>query len=260
MLVHVTAESGEQISPNQEAFDQTVSKPFKCSECDSFFESFQSLHNHRTKMHTSEKDPTKWMCRHCNTSFSGSRTLRDHITVAHSACKPQIRCPSSNYQLYWHFLNSIKIYNDILGSCSKAFSTVKRLRAHMKVHDDDAKEMCNECGLLVTSKHNLDKHIMRVHLRIRNFFCDVCGYSATFKHSIASHMTSHIDPNSRRKWKCELCCFVSVSKQSLRAHQSYEHSGKVYTCHCGKEFNQRASLSTHIKCVHHKQKDHLCNL
>lgn len=213
---------------------------FECRECRSTFESYQSFSNHKLKMHFSERDKSKWVCQHCNTSFSGSRTLRDHITIMHTTIKPQIPC-------------AVK-------SCTKIFLTTKRLRAHMKVHDDDAKEMCPECGLLLTSKHNLEKHIKRVHLKLRNFFCDICGYSATFRHSIASHMVSHIDPNERRKWNCDLCSFVSVSKQSLRAHKSYEHSGKVYTCHCGKQFNQRASLSTHIKCVHHKIKDHVCNL
>lgn len=213
---------------------------FECIDCLSTFESYQSCYNHKIKMHTSDKDRSKWVCSHCNTSFSGSRTLRDHITIMHSAFKPQIPC-------------AVK-------SCTKVFLTTKRLRAHMKIHDDDAKEMCPECGLLLTSKHNLEKHIKRVHLKLRNFFCDICGYSATFRHSIASHMVSHIDPNERRKWNCDMCNFVSVSKQSLRAHKSYEHSGKFYTCHCGKQFNQRASLSTHIKCVHHKIKDHLCNL
>lgn len=145
-------------------------------------------------------------------------------------------------------------------SCSKVFSSTRKLRAHIKVHDDDSKEMCTQCGLLVTSKHNLQKHIKRVHLKLKNFFCDICGYGATFKHSIASHLVSHIDPKERRKWDCDVCSFVSVSKQSLRAHKAYEHSGQVFVCHCGKQFNQRASLTTHIKCVHHKIKDHTCNL
>lgn len=124
-------------------------------------------------MHISIKDPTKWACQFCNTSFSGSRTLRDHILITHSLSKPQLTCAVKN--------------------CTKVFLTPKRLRAHMKVHDNDAKEMCQECGLLLTSRHNLEKHVKRVHLRQRNFFCDICGYSATFKHSIATHMvTSNI--------------------------------------------------------------------
>lgn len=119
-------------------------------------------------MHTSDKDRTKWVCQYCNTSFSGSRTLRDHITILHATVKPQIPCP--------------------VKTCTKVFLTTKRLRAHIKVHDDDSKEQCNVCGLLVTNRHNLEKHVKRVHLKLRNFFCDVCGYSSTFKHSIASHM------------------------------------------------------------------------
>jgi KRAB domain-containing zinc finger protein len=161
-------------------------RSYQCVDCSSFFESYQSYYSHKTKMHSTDKDRTKWICQYCNTSFSGSRTLRDHITIAHATIKPQIPYP-------------VKM-------CNKIFLTTKRLRAHMKIHDDDSKEMCNECGLLVTSKHNLEKvsvtdknhlqllsffkfqHIKRVHLKLRNFFCDVCGYSATFKHSIASHM------------------------------------------------------------------------
>lgn len=158
----------------------------------------------------------------------------------HASIKPSLPCPVRN--------------------CTKTFLTTKRLKAHMKVHDDDSKEMCNECGILLTSYHNLEKHIKRVHLKLKNYFCDLCDYSATFKHSLSQHIISHIDPESRRKWKCDMCRFVSVSSQSLKAHKSYEHSGQVYTCHCGKTFNQRASLSTHIKCVHQKLKNHSCTM
>ena len=143
---------------------------FKCTDCGSMFSSYNSYNNHKLKMHSSAKDRTKWICKHCNTSFSGSRSLRDHITVMHSRVKPEIPCP--------------------VKSCRKTFTITKRLRAHIKVHDDDSKEMCPECGLLVTSKHNLQKHIKRVHLKLRNFFCDICGYGATFRHSIVAHMVS----------------------------------------------------------------------
>lgn len=129
----------------------------------------QSFQKPKTKLHISENN--KWVCRHCNISFSGVRALRDHITVYHATVKPQIPCP--------------------VKTCTKVFLTTKRLRAHIKMHNDDAKEMCPECGLLLTSKHNLQKHINRVHLKLRNFFCDLCEYSSTFRHSIASHMVRY---------------------------------------------------------------------
>lgn len=146
----------------------TMEQMYECSDCFTIFDSQQSFHKHKIKMHISEKENTKWVCRYCKTSFSGVRALRDHVTVYHAIIKPQIPC-------------SVK-------SCNKVFLTTKRLRAHIRVHDDDAKEMCPECGLMLTSKHNLQKHINRVHLRLKNFFCDLCDYSATFRHSIASHM------------------------------------------------------------------------
>lgn len=154
---------------------------YSCPSCVFVFDSQESLLSHNNQFHASKKRPhgqkikihlpdkdLKWVCQYCNASFSGSRALRDHVTVMHATVKPQIPCPVMN--------------------CNKVFLTMKRLRAHTRVHDDDAKEMCPECGLLLTSKHNLQKHINRVHLKLRNFFCDLCGYSATFRHSIASHM------------------------------------------------------------------------
>lgn len=125
------------------------------------------------KMHSSEKGRKKWVCQFCNTSFSESRTLRDHIAVKHSKTKPQIPCA------------------DI--SCNKSFFTRRQFRVHMITHkNDDSKKMCPECGILLTTKHNLDKHLKSVHLRLRSFFCDICGYSASFKHSIESHMVPNI--------------------------------------------------------------------
>lgn len=64
----------------------------------------------------------------------------------------------------------------------------------MKIHSDD-KQICPECGIVVGNKHNLTKHIKRMHLKIYNFYCDLCDYKGFFKFNIVEHVSMRMSSN-----------------------------------------------------------------
>lgn len=142
---------------------------FTCSNCKSTFQSYNDLNEHRQKNHGDLIK--KWFCHHCKENFSGSSTLTNHIALYHATTKVKLACPANN--------------------CSKECSTRKQLTQHLKSHKDD-KQVCNECGIVVGNKHNLTKHIRRIHLKIKNFECDKCEFKGFFKFNIEQHVSIKI--------------------------------------------------------------------
>lgn len=141
---------------------------FECSVCSDKFKTYIQLYRHRQKMHQSVDKVDKYVCNFCGKSMKGAGILKNHFALHHSNEKPSINCPIEN--------------------CVKVFITTKQLQNHMKSHDKDSKEICSECGLVLANKNNLEKHIDRVHLKLRNFGCDLCDYKSCFKFEIAEHV------------------------------------------------------------------------
>lgn len=103
----------------------------------------------------------------------------------------------------------------------------------------DLREICQECGIMLSSKIALKNHFDCKHDKVKRYFCDLCNYGGTIKYHLKCHMKSHISDDIRRIHKCNHCDFISVSKGSLKVHEIAEHSGIIHTCHCGREFNHK---------------------
>lgn len=145
---------------------KTLERVYECSVCFDKFGSYNELYRHKQKIH---EEVEKYVCSTCGKSLTGASALKNHITLFHSNKTPSISCPMSG--------------------CKKVCVTTKQLQNHIKTHNDDTKEICPECGLLVANKHNLEKHINRVHLKVRNFGCDLCEYKGFFKFNIVEHVS-----------------------------------------------------------------------
>lgn len=137
------------------------------SEIISHFESHKSSNSRQES--DSSKGLKKWVCHHCKRSFSGGGSLTNHIAIYHIV--------SPNIELECLFIG-----------CNKKFKTKKQLMQHKKIHDED-KQICPECGIIVVNKHNLTKHIRRIHLKMYKFICDFCDYRGFFKFNIEQHVS-----------------------------------------------------------------------
>lgn len=77
--------------------------------------------------------------------------------------------------------------------CDYSASRHGRLMMHLKaVHKFDIdpkyevthtkpKRQCNICGSMVK---NFKRHVLKVHMNIKNFFCDQCSYASFFKYDL----------------------------------------------------------------------------
>lgn len=72
-------------------------------------------------------------------------------------------------------------------------------------------------------------------------------------------MAKHIAKEFREQIKCDLCDSTFTRHESLKNHIKTEHEIPVMLkCFCGKEFNLRHKLTTHIKRTHNNVRDHAC--
>lgn len=145
--------------------------------------------------------------------------------------------------------------------CRKTFATVQKQRTHvLRVHEGRGKSMCIHCGLVL--KGNLQKHISRVHLKLKNFVCDICGYAGALKHNLSDHMRRHMSEEDRNKYSCDKCPYGTSRKHSLRSHLIFKHtvSDSSFSCHCGKQFKSRLHLTAHERNSHQKNFKFKCNL
>jgi hypothetical protein len=119
------------------------------------------------------------------------------------------------------------------------------------------------CGICGNSyyKDQLQRHIDKVHYKVKRFFCDLCDFGAFLKCNLSTHMIKHIAMENREIIQCNLCSMTFTRFESLKNHLKTEHghNSEVLKCFCGKEFNLRHKLTTHIKRTHNNVRNHPCD-
>ncbi|CRK93016.1 CLUMA_CG006469, isoform A [Clunio marinus] len=144
--------------------------------------------------------------------------------------------------------------------CGYSASRFGRVMMHMKaVHKYEIdskyeqtkqpKKQCNVCGSLV---RNWRRHVMKVHMNIKNFFCDSCPYGAFFKYDLEQHMRVHIQkqPKEPQKYFCEMCGLDFEKRFHLNAHVKAKHTKRerIHQCSiCEKAFFSAENLKKHVE-------------
>lgn len=120
-------------------------------------------------------------------------------------------------------------------------------------------KICEECGVVLSSKNALKNHIASIHEKVKKYFCDHCDYGATIKLKLHSHMKCHLKKDSKKLQACQYCPFTSFNKQSLKIHEISFHAGLRYECSCGKIFTHKNKLRLHSKRIHEGVRHHICH-
>ena len=124
---------------------------------------------------------------------------------------------------------------------------------------------CNLCkDYSATTKHNLQSHIDRVHLKLKPFKCHLCeDRSYALNHELQKHIND-VHKNLR-PFKCHLCedCKFTTNRY-LQSHIDRVHLKlKPFKCHlCKDSYASNQELQRHINGKHLKLKPfkcHLCN-
>lgn len=137
-------------------------------------------------------------------------------------------------------------------------STEKHAKKRKSAKKPYKRAMCGLCGNSYY-KDQLQRHIDKVHYKIKRFFCDLCGFGSFLKCNMSTHMAKHVERQFRDPIYCTQCDSVFTRLESLRNHMKTEHEEPtILKCFCGKEFNLRHKLTTHIKRTHNNIRDHEC--
>ncbi|KAL7013561.1 hypothetical protein ACKWTF_015466 [Chironomus riparius] len=120
------------------------------------------------------------------------------------------------------------------------------------------KKCCEICG---SSVNNYRRHVLKVHLHVKNYFCDLCGFASFFRCDLEQHMKVHVKKSIKQQqtFYCESCGLEFNKKFHLNAHVRAKHTEKVrsHLCHiCNKAFFSTENLKKHVES--HNDKDMPC--
>ncbi|XP_055691532.1 zinc finger protein 235-like [Lutzomyia longipalpis] len=248
----------------KEAAGATVKKPKNkiCQTCGKAFATNQKLNRHiatHAKHAEEEEDPAginrMHKCPKCGKGFSYPSTLKRHIDthtdddgiVKLFQCRECSRFFPTKLKLELHQ----QLHTDkalICNICSKRFTKIFNLEAHILRHTTEGKFLCEECGRKFNSDHNLRTHIFRIHNpRSREetaVLCNLCGKAFFDQKAFERHEVVHTDV---RTVPCPLCPMMFKTAQNRNIHMTIHTGEKPHACKiCGKAFRRYSWLKTHM--------------
>jgi hypothetical protein len=177
------------------------------------------------------------------------KLLEEFRAVLHKRKDKSVECPRCFKLLH---RDSIKEHINVVHfkqnkfqceeiGCDYTASRFARLMMHKKSIHKSAidpkyektkpKRQCNVCGAMVK---NWRRHVMKVHLAIKNFFCDICSHGTFFKSDMEIHMRIHArkEPKQPQKFFCEMCGLEFEKRFHLNAHVKAKHTAKERIHNC----------------------------
>jgi hypothetical protein len=138
-------------------------KNYKCTQC-----SYKAGTNHNLKTHIKivHLKTQDFQCDHCDKPFSRKQHLNEHINSTHKKIKRFWCdvCDFSSYQRSSFVPHSNSIHLEKKIKCDH-------------VHCDKA----------FSQKGNLDRHVIRIHKKLKSYNCELCNYTSCINYELKSH-------------------------------------------------------------------------
>ena len=187
--------------------------------------------------------------------YAASRreTLNTHGETVHKMGERKFKCDMCPYKST--ILADLKIHIKGVHECEEcgyAASPKETLNTHKAtVHKMGEKKFkCEKCPFKSFHRPNLNKHINTVHDKMRDHVCDDCGYSTSQKGTLNRNRAT-VHKTGEKKFKCEKCPFKSFRRPNLKMHIKQVHEKiRDYVCDdCGYSSSQKATLVRHTATV-----------
>ena len=196
----MSRDSKRKVKKKLYASDQYV---FTCTICDFKTKHYQNVANHKN-MHEREnntpEDNNKFymFCDKCEKKFLTRKGLMEHVKVIH--LKEVTLAPCDQ--------------------CDETFTTKLQLRRHRnRIHSNDPKFNCPECGKRFGTTSDLTTHIAS-HTGSTRCICKVCGANIS-KARLKSHERLH---TGEKPFPCLLCEMKFISSTTLSGHYRQKHN------------------------------------
>lgn len=164
----------------------------RCSDCNVYFKSQESLEEHNSKKHSN------MVCDTCGVVFKRRRDMIKHQQI-HGGGGPQAdesvkRCP----------------YKD----CNKVFNRLFKYQYHINKHTKSKPYECNTCKKVFCSKYVRNDH-QKVCSQSRKITCNICNKEFQHRASLRNHKVAE---HTMNWFKCE--CGASYKyKAGLSKHK-----------------------------------------
>jgi len=203
-----------------------------------------------------KKDKTMWMAT-CHLCSKDCSDLKDHLKRCHPGEEyrgVKAECPICEKHVV-DIQNHIrqvhdKVRNFQCNQCPSKFTNNQSLQIHIKSLHKNETVTCPECSMVLKCT-TLKAHIKRVHRGQRNYV--KCTYHDCDKvYSSKADMERHIiRVHLSYRVKCEIC-FKEMCPDTLKKHIKSKHQGiyKIYCKFCQQGFDSPRSLEIHMSLVH----------
>ena len=248
----------EDMENRRRSFKRNAEEALKCPFCD---KGFIGLVKHIKTKHRDEPDyeeemrNAKWRERIMKVSTMGgeeegepcpecgkmSKNLKRHMEL-HQQNRMQIPCPI----------------------CGKVVLKTG-MSSHMRtVHSGRRPYKCPHCDYASAFRGNLNTHIKGMHLHTRQYLCNSCKAAFKTLGALIGH-TKRVhegwkSPN-QKIFICSVCEKRFTKKYHVDRHMLIHTGEKPHKCHdCGRCFNNKSNLMSHIQLVHKKLSPYQCDM
>lgn len=109
---------------------------------------------------------------------------------------------------------------------------------------------CIKCSLTISNQHNLKRHYERVHADNGKFSCKECGLKFSKEQRYKEHEAAH---SGVALYKCKICFKQFMMLNALKKHEKLHQDKKEYPCDvpdCSEVFFKWSLLRKHKKSKH----------
>lgn len=200
-------------------------------------------------------------CDQCNKVFKKERYLNVHKTLHGANVHICYICGAkmtSDYYLKIHVMRHNKQFTEYCEICNKGFYLKANLRNHMIMHNEEKAYICEICHKSFRSRIYLRTH-MKIHNQPetrKKFKCELCSFETFYSYCYKEHMWTH---TGESQVACEVCGKL-VRRQYMKIHIRMHTGEKPEVCEfCGKAFSARPYLIKHRR-THTGEKPYKCKI
>ncbi|XP_014213461.1 zinc finger protein 845-like [Copidosoma floridanum] len=243
-----------------------------CTELDETFSQKKDLERHE-RVQTSEN---LYLCSTCGETFSQKRDFKEHKRVHMrnnsylcSTCGETFS-QKRDFEEHKRVHMSENLY--LCFTCGETFSQERDFEEHNRSHMKNNSYFCSTCEEKFSQERDFEEH-KRVHMSENSCLHSKCRGTCSQKRDFEEHKRVHMSENSCLHSKCRGTC---SQKRNFKEHQPYLPPKQPHSCNycpqsfsqlddcmrhmslqhffgcdiCGKFFNQKYKLETHIRNDH----------
>nr|XP_022306427.1 trichohyalin-like isoform X2 [Crassostrea virginica] len=146
--------------------------------------------------------------------------------------------------------------------CPECGKVAKNIKRHMELHQQNRMQIpCPICGKVVL-KTGMSSHMRTVHSGRKPYKCPHCDYASAFRGNLNTHLKGmHLHT---RQYLCTTCKAAFKTLGALIGHTKRVHEGwkspnqKIFICSvCEKRFTKKYHVDRHML-IHTGEKPHKC--